>query len=47
MAFKKEIEIIIEPREVFVGNKAATVTLMQFGEYESEDCAKANEVVKQ
>ena len=25
MAFKKEIEIIIEPREVFVGNKDAAV----------------------
>lgn len=47
MAFKKEIEIVIEPREIFVGNKDAQVTLMEFGEYENEDCAKANEVVKQ
>lgn len=47
MAFKKEIEEIIEPRDVFVGKKDAPVTLMEFGEYESEDCAKANEVVKQ
>ncbi len=47
MAFKKEIEIIIEPKEVFVGKKDAPVTLMEFGEYENEDCAKANEVVKQ
>ena len=47
MAFKKEIEIIIEPKEVFVGKKDAPVTLMQFGEYENEDCAKANEIVKQ
>lgn len=47
MAFKKEIEIVIEPREIFVGNKDAPVTLMEFGEYENEDCAKANEVVKQ
>lgn len=47
MAFKKEIEEIIEPKDIFVGNKNATVTLMEFGEYENEDCAKANEVVKQ
>src|SRR5215813_330878 len=47
MAFKKEIEVIIEPRDVFVGKKDAPITLMEFGEYESEACAKANEVVKQ
>jgi protein-disulfide isomerase len=47
MAFKKEIVEIIEPKNVFVGNKNALVTLMEFGEYENEDCAKANEVVKQ
>ncbi len=47
MAFKKEELIIIEPKEIFVGNKDATVTLMEFGEYENEDCAKANEIVKQ
>jgi protein-disulfide isomerase len=47
MAFKKEIVEIIEPKDVFVGNKDAAVTLEEFGEYESEICAKANEVVKQ
>ena len=47
MAFKKEIEEIIEPKDIFVGKKDAPVTLMEFGEYESEECAKANEVVKQ
>ena len=47
MAFKKDDVIIIEPREVFVGKKDAPVTLMEFGEYESEECAKANEIVKQ
>jgi protein-disulfide isomerase len=46
MAFKKEIVEIIEPRDVFVGNPKAEVTLEEFGEYESEVCAKANEVVK-
>jgi protein-disulfide isomerase len=47
MAFKKDDVIIIEPRDVFVGKKDAPVTLMEFGEYESEECAKANEIVKQ
>lgn len=47
MAFKKEIEEIIEPKDIFVGKKDAPITLMEFGEYENEDCAKANEVVKQ
>ena len=47
MAFKKEIEEIIEPKDIFVGKKDAPITLMEFGEYENEACAKANEVVKQ
>ncbi len=47
MAFKKEDIIIIGPKEIFVGKKDAPVTLMEFGEYENEDCAKANEIVKQ
>lgn len=47
MAFKKDDVIIIEPKEIFVGKKDASVTLMEFGEYESEECAKANEIVKQ
>jgi protein-disulfide isomerase len=47
MAFKKEIIEIIKPRDVFVGDEEAPVTLMEFGEYENEDCARANEVIKQ
>ncbi|MCH5597920.1 DsbA family protein [Niabella ginsengisoli] len=47
MSVKKDDEIIIEPKDIFVGSKEATVILMEFGEYESEDCAKANEIVKQ
>jgi len=46
MAFKKETVEIIEPRNVFVGKPDAPVTLVEFGEYENEACAKANEVVK-
>jgi protein-disulfide isomerase len=47
MAFKKEEIEIIEPADVFVGKHDAPVTLMEFGEYENDECAKANEVVKQ
>jgi protein-disulfide isomerase len=47
MAFKKEIVEIIEPKDIFVGSSTAPVTLVEFGEYENEDCAKANEVVKE
>ena len=45
MAMKaKEVVEIIPPKNIFVGNQHAPVTLMEFGEYENEDCAKANEV---
>ncbi len=47
MSFKKELIEIIEPRDIYVGDMNAPVTLEEFGEYESEACAKANEVVKQ
>jgi protein-disulfide isomerase len=47
MAFKKEVIEIIEPKDIFVGDPDAPVTLMEFGEYENEACAKAHEVVKQ
>jgi protein-disulfide isomerase len=47
MAMKqKEVVEVIPPKDVFVGSKDAAVTLVEFGEYENEDCAKANEVVK-
>lgn len=45
MAVKTPIEII-PPKEFWVGEKNATVSLVEFGDYESEVCAKANEVVK-
>jgi len=46
MAFKKEEVEVIEPKDIFVGSKTAPVTLVEFGDYESEACAKVNEVVK-
>src|SRR5678809_1279551 len=47
MPAPKEVVIIIKPTEMWVRNEKASVTLMEWGEYESEECAKANEVVKQ
>lgn len=47
MAFKKDDVVIIEPKDIYVGDVNAPVTLMEFGEYENEECAKANEIVKQ
>src|ERR1700742_3682462 len=41
----KEVVEIIPTREVFVGDPKAPVTLMEYGDYESEACAKVNEVV--
>lgn len=46
MAFRKDVVEIIEPKDVFVGNPKAAVTLEEFGEYESQTCADANEIVK-
>ncbi len=47
MPFKKDDVVIIEPKDIWVGKKDALVKLVEFGEYENEDCAKANEIVKQ
>ncbi|WP_431215701.1 DsbA family protein [Puia sp. P3] len=40
----KEIDII-PTKDVFVGDPKAPVTLMEYGDYESEACAKVNEIV--
>jgi protein-disulfide isomerase len=42
---KKETVEIIPTKDVFVGDPKAPVTLMEYGDYESEACAKVNEVV--
>jgi protein-disulfide isomerase len=42
----KEVIEIIPTKDVFVGDPKAPVTLMQYGDYESEACAKVNEVVE-
>src|SRR5579871_2199206 len=45
MKAKDPVEII-STKEIFVGDPKAPVTLMQYGDYESEACAKVNEVVE-
>lgn len=48
MAHSKAVEIeIIPTKDIWVGNKEAPVKLVMFGDYESEACAKANEVVNE
>jgi protein-disulfide isomerase len=42
---RKETAEIIPTKDVFVGDPKAPVTLMEYGDYESEACAKVNEVV--
>jgi protein-disulfide isomerase len=42
----KALVEIIPTKDVFVGNPKAPVTLMEYGDYESEACAKVNEVVE-
>lgn len=43
---KAEIVEVIPSKKIVVGDAKAPVTVMQFGDYESEACARANEVVK-
>jgi protein-disulfide isomerase len=46
MATKAKTQEIIPPKNVWVGNNQASVALVEFGDYESEACAKAHEIVK-
>lgn len=43
---KAEVIEVIPSKKIFVGNANAPITLLEFGDYESEACAKANEIVK-
>src|SRR6202000_3566505 len=42
---KKDVVEIIPTKDVFVGDPKAPVTLTEYGDYESEACAKVNEVI--
>ena len=46
MSNRNNIAEIIPPKKAFVGDLEAPLVLMEFGEYENESCAKANDVVK-
>ena len=47
MIGKKEEAPIIEPKDIFIGNPKAPVTLMEFADYETEAASKAHAMVKQ
>jgi len=44
---KAELVEVIPSKKIIVGDPKAPITLMMFGDYESEACAKANEVVNE
>jgi protein-disulfide isomerase len=44
---KAQVVEIIPTKDIWVGDKEAPVKLVMYGDYESEACSKANEVVNQ
>ncbi|HMO33182.1 MAG TPA: thioredoxin domain-containing protein [Lacibacter sp.] len=44
---KAQVIEIIPTKDIWVGEKSAPVKLVMYGDYESEACSKANEVVNQ
>jgi protein-disulfide isomerase len=44
---KAQVVEIIPTKDIWVGDKLAPVKLVMYGDYESEACSKANEVVNQ
>lgn len=46
MKYNKEVVPIIPPKDVIIGDAKAPVTIMMFGDYESDATLKANNVVK-
>lgn len=44
---KQEVVVVIEPKDIFTGDADAPVIITEFGDYESEECLKANDVVKE
>ena len=39
-------DVVIESKDVIIGNPGAPVTVMEFIDYQSEKCAQAHEIVK-
>ena len=44
---KQEVPEVIEPKDIFTGDANAPITITEFGDYESDECLKANEAVKE
>ena len=47
MSYKNKAQDIIPPKHIWVGNPEAPVTVVEFGDYESEACAKLQEVIRE
>lgn len=47
MAMKKNELPVVPPKDVIIGNPKAKITITEFVDYESEQCAEAHEVVKE
>jgi len=47
MIIKKEEPPVIEPKNIFIGNSKAPVTLMEFADYETTGAIEAHEIVKE
>ncbi|HEY1115141.1 MAG TPA: thioredoxin domain-containing protein [Chitinophagaceae bacterium] len=47
MRYGKDIAPVIPQKDIVIGDPAAPVTLEEFGDYESVECAQAAEVVKE
>ena len=47
MKFQKEVIPVIPPKEIVIGDASAPVKIVMFGDYESDACAKATNVIAQ
>ena len=45
MKFQKEVVPVIPPKEIVIGEASAPVNIVMFGDYESDACAKATNVI--
>lgn len=47
MKFQKDVVPIIPPKEIVIGDSSARVQIVMFGDYESDACAKASNVIEE
>src|SRR5829696_1074471 len=45
MKYQKEVIPVIPPKEIVIGDASAKVKIVMFGDYESDACAKATDVI--